>query len=90
MSDRFDLEQSILNCWTIIEDIQLLTESVMDGKMDNDEISNYLIGLKAIYGLKFDNCFNIFEEVQQADLLERRALITQLEELLKKPKKSKG
>ena len=90
MSDRFDVEQGILSCWTIIEDIQLLTENVMDGKMDNDGISNYLIGLKTIYGLKFDKCFNNFEEVQQAQLQERRALINQLEELSKKSRKSKG
>ena len=90
MIDRFDLEQEILRCWNILEDIELLNENVMDGKMDNDGISNYLIGLKTIYGLKFDKCFNNFEEVQQAQLQERRALINQLEELSKKSRKSKG
>ena len=90
MIDRVDLEQEILRCWNILEDIQLLNENVMDGKMDNDGISNYLIGLKTIYGLKFDKCFNNFEEVQQAQLQERRALINQLEELSKKSRKSKG
>ena len=90
MIDRFDLEQEILRCWNILEDIELLNENVMDGKMDNDGISNYLIGLKTIYGLKFDKCFNQFEEVQQAQLQERRALINQLEELSKKSRKSKG
>jgi hypothetical protein len=65
MTDRFDLEQQIMNCWNIIEDIKLLNLYVLEGKpeggeMTTDDISNYLLGLETIYGLKFDQLFNIF------------------------------
>ena len=65
MTDRFDLEQQIMNCWNIIEDIKLLNLYVLEGKpeggeMTQDDISNYLLGLETIYGLKFDQLFNIF------------------------------
>jgi hypothetical protein len=65
MTDRFDLEQQIMNCWNIIEDIKLLNIYVLEGKPDGgemttDEVSNYLLGLETIYGLKFDQTFNTF------------------------------
>jgi hypothetical protein len=65
MTDRFDLEQQIMNCWNIIEDIKLLDKNVLEGKieggqMTNDEISNYLLGLESIYDLKFTQLFDTF------------------------------
>ncbi len=65
MTDRFDLEQQIMNCWNIIEDIKLLNVYVLEGKPDGgemttDDVSNYLLGLEIIYGLKFDQMFNTF------------------------------
>lgn len=65
MTDRFDLEQQIMNCWNIIEDIKLLNDGVLEGrpgstKMTQDEISNYLLGLETIYSLKFEQMFDTF------------------------------
>lgn len=65
MSDRFDLEQEILECWKIVEDIKLLDKNVLEGKVEGDnltqdEISNYLLGLESIYELKFQRMFNTF------------------------------
>jgi hypothetical protein len=65
MTDRFDLEQQILNCWNIVEDIKLLDKNVLEGKieggeMTKDEISNYLLGLESIYDLKFTQLFDTF------------------------------
>lgn len=65
MSDRFDLEQQILDCWKIIDDIKLLDKNVLEGKieggnMTTDEISNYLLGLESIYNLKFQQMFDTF------------------------------
>lgn len=63
--DRFDLEQGIMKCWGIIEDIGLLNKNVLEGLPDGseltkDDISNYLLGLETIYEMKFDHLFNIF------------------------------
>jgi hypothetical protein len=65
MTDRFDLEQQIMACWNILEDIKLLSIGVLEGRPDGeelttDEVSNYLMGLEAIYGLKFEQMFNTF------------------------------
>ena len=65
MTDRFDLEQQIMGCWSIIEDIKLLNTYVLEGKieggeMTQDEIANYLLGLESIYHLKFEQMFNTF------------------------------
>ena len=65
MTDRFDLEQQIMACWNILEDIKLLNIGVLEGKPDGtelttDDVSNYLMGLEAIYGLKFEQMFDTF------------------------------
>jgi hypothetical protein len=65
MSDRFDLEQQIFECWKIIDDIKLLDKNVLEGKIEGgsltqDEISNYLLGLESIYELKFEQLFDTF------------------------------
>ena len=62
---RFDLEQQILACWSIIEDIKLLNSKHQDepGSMTRDDVANYLLGLETIYGIKFDTLFNTFEKM---------------------------
>jgi hypothetical protein len=63
--DRFDLEQAIMNCWLITDDLQLVIEAVVDKqyKMTEDEIANLLIGLKQLYQIKFERAWNTFDEV---------------------------
>ena len=63
MADRFDLEQHILKCWNITEDINLLNYNVLEKDMSKDEISNYLLGLKTIYECKFSELFDTFGEL---------------------------
>ena len=64
MTDRFDLEQQIMKCWNITEEIQLLNENVLekDG-LTKDEISNFLLGLATIYEMKFEKLFDQFGEL---------------------------
>lgn len=68
MIDRFDLEQQIMHCWNIVEDIKLLNTTVLEGKTDgdklsNDDISNYLTGLETIYDLKFQQMLYTFSDL---------------------------
>ena len=51
MSDRFDLEQEILRCWSILEDIELVR--------DKPELID---SLRAVYEAKFQRCFDTFTE----------------------------
>lgn len=71
MTDRFDLEQQIMNCWNIVPDIDLLHKNVLEGKteggaMTTDEISNYLLGLQSVYELKFQQLFDTFSQLVKA------------------------
>ena len=64
MADRFDLEQQILKCWNVTEEIELLNENVLENDdLTKDDISNYLLGLQTMYELKFDKLFRQFEEM---------------------------
>lgn len=59
---RFDLEQDIMNCWSVVDDIKELSRSMLDRrKMTEDEVSNYLLGLETIYQVKFERLFETFE-----------------------------
>jgi hypothetical protein len=60
MTDRFDLEQNIMQCWNVCDDIQLYLD--MHDNMDEDQRINYLIGLKQMYHMKFERCWNNFEQ----------------------------
>lgn len=60
--NRFDLEQEILNCWRIVDDLKILNEAVLEQDADRDKISNILTGLADLYEMKFNKTFEIFEE----------------------------
>ena len=59
--DRFDLEQEILDCWGICDDIQTILET--DSLNLSDDVQNLLIGLKTLYQLKFQRTFDTFENL---------------------------
>jgi len=63
MADRFDLEQHIMKCWNVTEDIDLLNKNVLEKDITTDEISNFLLGLKTIYQCKFEELFDNFGEL---------------------------
>lgn len=64
MSDRFDLEQQILDCWKVTDDLELVYEKVMNDEepLGRDTIANLMLGLISLYNLKFDKCFTTFEK----------------------------
>lgn len=61
MVDRFDLEQDIMKCWNVTEDIDLLYRNVMDRDLTKDDIANALLGMKTLYEMKFEEMFSHFE-----------------------------
>jgi hypothetical protein len=61
---QFDLEQQILQCWHVCDDLDMIHERVMEGPdMESDELSNLLLGMKSLYHMKFERCFSTFEEM---------------------------
>jgi hypothetical protein len=63
MSDRFDLEEQMLNCWNLTKDINVLTEGVMEKDLTKDQIANALMGLEQMYDLKFDKMWTTFTKL---------------------------
>jgi hypothetical protein len=58
---RFDMEQEIMDCWHITEDLNILAENVLEKDADKDTIANVLLGLQTLYQMKFERLFDTFE-----------------------------
>ena len=62
--DRFDLEQEIMACWNVVDDLDVFLSRYMDGpEMSEDDVANVILGIKSLYHLKFDKCFATFEQL---------------------------
>ena len=79
MKDRTHLEQDMMNCWGITDDLQQLLELVDAGRYDSlspsdtDELANILMGLRTVYEMKFARMFDTFKEcIERSTLLEPR------------------
>lgn len=57
LTDRFDLEERIMHCWQIVDDLDYVAELVQD----NDDAANLLLGIKTIYQMKFEKLWTAFE-----------------------------
>ena len=55
--DRLDLEQQILNCWNIIDDIKAVTEN---GVSSSEDLNEYMNALATLYNVKFNKLFDTF------------------------------
>jgi hypothetical protein len=58
MTDRFDLEQQIMHCWNIVDDL----DHVIDKVLDNEDVLNLLLGIKQLYQCKFEKLWKVFED----------------------------
>lgn len=66
MTTRFDLEQQILSCWSITDDLEVLAKAVLEhDNFIKDDMANVLIGLKIMYNLRFDEMFKTFENLDR-------------------------
>lgn len=59
--DRFDLEQQLLDCWRITDDIKTVLK--ITEAEDIDRTQNALIGLREIYEQKFNDLWETFESM---------------------------
>ena len=69
-SDIFDLEQEIMACWNVIDDLDMITAHFIDSpEYTNmppdiaDSIMNKYFGLKEVYDVKFKRLWATFEVV---------------------------
>ena len=66
--DRFDLEQQILDCWRVVDDLKTLGD-VYDREHTDDQVLNILIGVTELYDQKFNKLFETFENGQKTEVL---------------------
>ncbi len=62
---NFDLEQNILRCWNVVDDIRDIVNDLESGQMTQTDA---IIGLRAfadVYQLRFDRTFRGYEQVCQ-------------------------
>lgn len=70
MSDRYDLEQEILSCWNIVDDLKTLSKAATEDNLTREQIVTVIKGLEQLYQVRFDNMFQTFEEVADDNSFE--------------------
>ena len=64
--DRFEFEQQIMECWNVTTDIRTVSEYLEDAPLEEgreDKIANMLMGIEALYQVKFEKLFRSFEQL---------------------------
>lgn len=62
--DRFDFEQQLMECWHVVDDIKVVNEYLLDAPLEvgrEDKIANMLLGIEALYQVKFDKLYRQFD-----------------------------
>jgi len=74
MKDRFDLEQEIMKCWNVCDDIDAITSHFIDSPkwqgMDAelcDALMNKYFGIKEVYDTRFEVLLDTFKQAFQLD-----------------------
>jgi hypothetical protein len=57
----FEMEQQIMDIWSMKEDLELIMENVMDGNLTADQMNNSLLGLSEMHDMKCRKLFNHLE-----------------------------
>jgi hypothetical protein len=65
MTKLYDLEQMIMDCWHVCDDLQVVFRQIGDGERDptQDELMNALMGMQQVYQWKFEQLFYKYERV---------------------------
>ena len=75
MTMWFEVEQQILKCWEINEDLELLA---CEHECD-DEVTNKVMGLKHVYEMRFNKLWEYYEQAVK-EMWELRSKLILLEQ----------
>ena len=67
--DRFKLEENIMNCWQVVDDLKAVYHCERLYK-DENEMQNALLGLFTLYQIKFENLFHDYEKLVAEEKLK--------------------
>jgi hypothetical protein len=79
MSVSFDLEQGILRCWNITDDIGEILDDLESGHMEMHEAAEALRAYQKVYQRRFERCWAQFE-TYTAEVRDLRARLQGLDE----------
>ena len=78
MMDIFDLEQEIMKCWNVVDDIKdcihYLDGWQNDALHPEDKRNNLLLGMAALYQMRFERLWECFEDTTGEYHRMRRSL----------------
>ena len=64
----FDVEQDIMNCWNMVDDVKDAASYIVDNEAfkdlsgeNADKIMNLLLGIHSVYQMRFEKLWNNFE-----------------------------
>lgn len=65
MTKPYELEEKIMDCWSVCNDLKTAYTQICDGEREPtiDEITNALMGMEQLYNWKFEQLFFIFEQI---------------------------
>ena len=68
MSKLYELEEKIMDCWSVCNDLETVFKQIGDGERDPtpDETMNALMGMQQVYLWKFEQLFHKFEQILNA------------------------
>lgn len=85
----FDLEQEIMFCWHIVDDIDTAACNILDSERwsalpakEADELFNLLFGMKNLYDMRFQKLWDTFEQVSREFHMYRKQAGAEREEEL--------
>jgi len=62
MPNIFDLEQKILRCWSLKEDLDTIVDRLVErDSVEKDELVNVLMGLSVLHDIRCSNLFDTYE-----------------------------
>ena len=76
MKNNYDLEQEIMSCWNVVDDLELLYDNIVNNtscKFDmpadtEHRLGSIVLGLKELYQMRFERTFSTFKQVMFPNL----------------------
>ena len=65
MTKVHKLEEKIMDCWSICNDLKTVYQQIGDGEREptSDELMNALMGMQQLYQWKFEQLLSKYEEM---------------------------
>ena len=68
MSNIQDLEQEVLRCWEITQDLQLLA----GGHEHDNEVCDKVLAIATLYEMRFSKAWNTYEKLVKEHYMENK------------------